>query len=612
MMPESGQAPGGPRADGKEEVSLDRLTTYGAAAHTSMLAHAVMQTGDAVMITSALGTIEFVNPAFENHSGYSAEEVLGQTPALVKSDAHPPEFFASLWEAILKGEVFRAVFTNRHKSGALYYEEKTITPIRDANQEITHFVSTGRDITARILADERLEFLASHDALTRTPNRCRFMDCLGQAIGRCRRDGAGLTLLLIDLDRFKRINDSLGHGIGDQVLTKVPERLRSVVGERPLIARLGGDEFIILVEGDARPAMSDRIAEALLDSFAQPFQIGDRTLYTGISIGIATYPEDGEDIESLVRHADIAMYQAKSSGRSTYVNFSSVMEAEMLEDISIDVSLRSALDNAEFEIHYQPIICPEKQQTVAVEALLRWHSAQHGTVPPARFIPMLEESGLIGKVGYWVLQTACAQIKALSDQLPYPLILAVNLSGRQFRDGNLVGDVRKLLSDTGLPATQLELEITESILIEDAPTAAKTLDALAALGVRLAIDDFGTGYSSLSYLRRFPINTLKIDRSFVIEMDNSPDAVSIVKAIINLADNLGLEVVAEGVENPGQLAQLAEFGCSKVQGYWFSPPVTLAELTARQLAATPERTSPCRHSGNRTSPHFSFELHEQP
>lgn len=544
--------------------------------HLRMLAHAVMQTDDAVMITTVFGIIQFVNPAFERYTGYCAQEAVGRTPALVKSGEHPSVFFAELWKTVRNGKVFRAVFTNRHKSGKIYYEEKTITPIRDAGEEITHFVSTGRDVSSRVLAEARLDYLAHYDVLTQLPNRRLFMTRLDLAISRCQRDSTKFALLFIDLDRFKRINDALGNAAGDKMLAKVASRLCEIAHVPGSVARLGGDEFTIIFESSKSLKTGSQLAEALIAAFADPFEIEDRELFTGISIGIAAYPDDGEDIESLIRHADIAMHQAKSQGRSTYVNFSPVMEGGTPEDLSIEASLRSALKNAEFEVYYQPIVRPGDQRIVAVEALLRWHSPQHGEVPPSRFITMLEETGLIAPVGRWVLETACAEIKALEQPGFEPVILAVNISGRQFRDGKLINDVRHILQTTGLAAAQLELEITESVLIEDASAAGKTLVELAALGVRLAIDDFGTGYSSLSYLRRFPINTLKIDRSFVTEMESSPDAVAIVKTIISLADNLGLEIVAEGVETAGQLALLSAFGCAKLQGYLFSRPLPLA------------------------------------
>lgn len=543
-----------------------------------MLAQAVTQAGDAIAIASAAGIIEFVNPAFERDTGYSAGEAIGQTPNILNSGTHPSEFFSALWKTIRRGEVFREVFTNRRKNGDIYYEEKTITPIRDAGGEITHFVSTGRDVTTRVLAEARLDYLANYDVLTCLPNRSLFMDRLGQAIRHCQRDENGLTLFFVDLDRFKVINDTLGHKEGDLLLGKVAQRLCSAVCAEDTVARVGGDEFTVIVDSLRSPTGSSRVAEAIIAAFAAPFEINGRKLYVGVSIGSAIFPQDGEDVESLVKHADIAMFHAKASGRSTHVSFSAVMDGEMLEDLSMETALRGALANNEFSISYQPIVDPRNQCAVALEALLRWHSPQHGDVPPSRFIPMLEETNLIISVGRWVLANACRHVMAIEREDLAGVVLAVNLSGRQFRDPHLVSDVKKVLHDTGLAAHRLELEITESVLIEDATAAAKTLDALSSLGVRLAIDDFGTGYSSLSYLRRFPINTLKIDRSFVTELETSADAVVIVKAIINLAHSLGLDIVGEGVENAGQLALLAELGCVRVQGYWFSRPLPLHQL----------------------------------
>lgn len=555
------------------------------------LIHAVMQSGDAVLITSASGVIEFVNPAFERDSGYTASEAVGRQPSLVNSGQHPAEFFARLWKTIRAGEVFRGVFTNRRKSGEIYYDDKTITPLRDAAGAITHFVSTGRDVTERVRSDSRLAYLTNYDALTTLPNRSALMERLAQAVQRCRYERAGITLLHIDLDRFKNINDTLGHGAGDRLLKLVGERLSAVVLNPETVARLGGDEFAVFFEGGLQHGESEGFAQELVSTFSRPFEIDGRKLYVNVSVGIAAYPSDSDDVESLIKHAEIAMFHAKLSGRATWVSFSSVMEGDMLDNLSMETSLHGALDNDEFEVVYQPVMNPASRRTVAVEALLRWHSPQHGSVPPSRFIPMLEATGMIVEVGRWVLQTACAQIQAAEQLGRAGVVLAVNLSGRQFRDARLIDDVRGVLAATGLPAAQLELEITESILIENSAAAVKTLDALKALGVRLAIDDFGTGYSSLSYLRRFPIDTLKIDRSFVIELESSPDAVVIVKAIVNLAHSLGLDVVGEGVETAGQLALLSEMGCRKVQGYWFSPPLLLQQLLSVCAQDVPAQTA---------------------
>ena len=438
-------------------------------AHLLTVARSIMQCDVSLMITSEQGIIEFVNPAFERYSGYAAAEAVGRTPSLLNSGEHSREFFAGLRKVIATGEVFRAVFTNRRKNGDIYREDKMITPIRNGAAEISHYVATGHLLTAPAdaPADHR-----DDEALTRIPHRQRFMNQLDQAITRSRRHSATFSLLHIDVDRFKRINDTLGHGTGDRVLAAVAQRIAQSIAGQDSVARLGGDEFAIIIEGRASRAATDAIAETLIGACSHPFEIDQHTLYAAISIGIAAYPDDGDDIESLVRHAEIAMYQAKSAGRATFVNFNAQMEEKMLDDLSIEASLRSALDNGEFEIHYQPIVSPGDGRTLALEALLRWHSPQHGEVSPVRFVPLLEEIGLIGQVGRWVLRTACAQFKSLARQGLAPAVLAVNLSAAQFRDSALIANVQSVLDESGLAPAQLELEITESILIDDASAGA--------------------------------------------------------------------------------------------------------------------------------------------
>ncbi|MBS1228472.1 MAG: diguanylate cyclase [Proteobacteria bacterium] len=570
-------------ADAERRPAFDMAASAEAAGHLLTVARTIMQSDVSVMVTSTQGTIEFVNPAFERHSGYPANEALGRTPGLLNAGEHSAEFFSSLKKTLGAGKVFRAIFTNRRRDGDLYHEDKMITPIRDADAKISHYVATGRLLTppAGRLADGADDY----DALTGIPNRRRFMDQLGKTIVRCQRNSGRFSLLHVDLDRFRLINDTLGHTTGDRVLAAVAQRLAALLDEQAVIARLGGDGFTIIVEHRAKHDAVSRLAEDLIAACSRPVEIDSRALYAEVSIGIASFPQDGQDIDSLVRHAEIAMYQAKSAGRGRFVNFSAPMERKMLDDLSIEASLRSALHHGEFEICYQPIVSPGDRRAVALEALLRWHSPQHGEVSPGRFIPLLEEIGLIVEIGRWVLETACAQFKSLQKNEFAPAILAVNLSAAQFRDAQLIGDIKAVLQASGLAPEQLELEITESILIEDASAATKTLNSLAALGVRLAIDDFGTGYSSLSYLRRFPINTLKIDRSFVTEMESSVDAEVIVKAIVNLAHNLGMTVVAEGVESAGQLARLSALGCAKVQGFLFSRALPIDDLP--RLLANP-------------------------
>lgn len=558
--------------------------------HTGLLQQVVYQTEDAVLITDVDAKIIFVNPAFERDTGYSSGEVLGNSPAFLRSGAHTEEFYALLWSTLRAGNIFRGVIVNKKKNGDRYYEEKVITPIRDAAGSVTHYVSTGRNIDFRFAAQAQVEFLASHDSLTRLPNRSLLLDRLQHAITRSLRDGRFPTLLYLDLDRFKLINDSLGCGAGDALLVCAAERICAMVRREDTVARLGGDEFAVVLEGGRSASETVRAAESLVAAFQKPFEYCGHPIYIGLSIGLASYPEDGEDVESLVKHADIAMFHAKTRGRGLCVNYSAVMDGNLLDDLSMDASLRSALVNGEFSLQYQPMIDPTDRRIVAVEALLRWVSPNHGQVPPSRFIPMLESNAMIIDVGRWVLEQACQQILRLPGFVEAGVALAVNLSGRQFRDEGFVEDVRRVLRDTGFPPGQLELEITESILIEDSAAALATLEELKRLGVRLAIDDFGTGYSSLSYLRRFPLDTLKIDRSFVVEMESSTDAAVVVRAIVNLAHSLGLEIVGEGVETAGQVALLSEMGCRKVQGYWFSPPRTVEALALLPLMDARDRT----------------------
>ncbi len=554
-----------------------------------MLARAVGQSGDAVLITDARGIIEYVNPAFEASTGYRFDEAVGRPSSLLNSGRHNPEFFDRLWETIRKGDVFRAVFTNRRKDGAIFFEEKTISPIRNANGSITHYVSTAKDVTERVEAEARLEYLANYDQVTDLPNRSLFADRLRQALRRGHRDSCLVALMFLDLDRFKLVNDSLGHSVGDRLLRQVGERIAGVVRDQDTVARIGGDEFTLVLEDLHAPEDADHVAGKVLEAFAAPFVIDDRTVYLGISIGIACHPNDGDDVETLLKHADIAMYRAKGTGRSTRVFYNQVMSGTMLEDLGLEASLRTALDRREFRVVFQPIADAFSWQIVAVEALLRWESPEHGTVGPARFVPILEETGLIVPVGSWVLREACRQMLTIQSGITDGHRLAVNISGRQFRQPDFVADVTRALAETGMDPRRLELEITESVLIENAPIAAETLRSLKSLGIRLAIDDFGTGYSSLSYLRRFPLTTLKIDRSFIADIEDSADAVAIVRAVVNLAHSLGLEVVAEGIENERQLGLTAALGCRQMQGYWFGRPTPLAEVMELRRAPESER-----------------------
>lgn len=550
------------------------------------MAQALAQTDDTVLITSAAGIIQFVNPAFERISGYSLADAIGQSPTLVNSGTHPPEFFADLWRIISAGEVYRGVIINRRRNGEIYHEEIAITPIRDETGRISHFISIGRDVTERAMTNTWLEYQAHYDALTGLPNRGLFLDRLGQALRRCQRESGRVALLFVDLDRFKSINDRFGHNTGDQVLIKVAGRLQSVVRDEDSVARIGGDEFTVILEGLKAAADSGRVAAALVAALEPALEIDDQELEIGASVGIAIYPEDGDSIELLLRRADMAMFHAKDSESGAYAHFRPAMEGGRIEDKSMAMALGGALARDEFEVLYQAIVATGNPRVVGFEALLRWHSPLHGEVAPSRFIPMLESSNGIVAVGKWGLATACRQIMTLTFPDHATPVLAVNLSGRQFRDKNLLADTETILRSSGLDPQRLELEIAESTLLENPHAARHILNALNALGVRLAIDDFGTGYSSLSHLRHFPVNTLKIDRSLVAGLESSADALWMVKTIIHLADSLGIASTGKGVETAAQLALLSGLGCSSLQGYCCNRPGTLRQWQAGQTTAT--------------------------
>ncbi len=553
-----------------------------AEAQMGKLSRALEQTADSVVITDKEGVIEYVNPAFETTTGFTRAEAVGRKPNIVKSGRHGQAFYERLWSTILKGEVFSDVMVNRKKDGALYYEEKTITPLKDAKGNITHFVSTGKDITERMQTQERLHHLAHHDILTDLPNRMLFMDRLEHALSRARWAGRLVAVLFLDMDRFKIVNDTLGHDVGDRLLQAFGRRLRACVREGDTVARHGGDEFVIVLEDIAAVDDVPATARKILDALAPPFQIDGRELFVTSSIGISLHPNDGRDAPTLLKNADAAMYRAKDMGRNTYQFYSADMGAKAFERLTLETSLRHALRRKEFLLYYQPQVDMDSGRIVGVEALLRWQHPDLGLVLPGDFIPLLEDTGLIVPVGEWVLQTACTQAKAWQRAGLPPVRLTVNLSARQFAEPNLTDTVARILNEVDLDPAFLELEITESVIMQNAQATIDTLAALGNMGVRFAIDDFGTGYSSLSYLKRFSINTLKIDRSFVRDITTDPDDAAIITTIVAMAHNLKLNVVAEGVETEEQLAFLRAGGCDGFQGYLFSRPVA-AEKLARLL-----------------------------
>jgi len=543
------------------------------------LSSVMEQTADIIIVTDTTGKIEYVNPSFEKITGYTYKEAINNTPHLLASGKHKPAFYKHLWDTITTGNSYSNIFINRRKDGSLFYEEKTITPIKDHAGTITHFVSTGKDISEHIQMQEGLQHMTHHDALTDLPNRNLFLDRLQQALTRARWHNRLVAVIFLDLDRFKNINDTLGHTVGDQLLLQLSERLSNSVRDGDTIGRFGSDEFAILMDDIDSDKHMSSLAKKLLDTLAQPFKIKKQELFVTASIGVSIYPNDGEDAETLLRNADIAMYRAKELGKNNYQFYSDNLSAQVFERLTLENHLRRAVEQNEFILYYQPQLDARKQRIIGVESLLRWHHPDLGLVSPNNFIPHLEETGLIEQVGDWLLETACRQSREWHDAGWSYLHMSVNISGRQFNNPNFISSVHNIISTTNINPEFLELEITESMLMRNASATINALHSLSELGVRFAIDDFGTGYSSLSYLRRFPIDTIKIDRSFIHDVTDNPDDAAIASAIIVMAQSLSLNVIAEGVENQEQMDFLSSRNCHYLQGNFFSRPLPADELT---------------------------------
>lgn len=542
------------------------------------LSSAMEKVADSIFITDANGVIEYINSAFEIITGYRREEAMGKTPRVIKSGKHDEQFYQQIWDTLLRGEVYRNVFINRRKDGQLYHEAITITPLTDEQGKVTHYIASGKDITESIQTQERLHHLAHHDVLTGLPNRMLFVERLKHALKRAEWRKRAVAVMFLDMDRFKIVNDTLGHEAGDRLLQAMAARLLGCVRDGDTVARFGGDEFAGFLNDVASPEDVAPIVAKFLAALAPPFMIDGHELFISGSIGISLYPDDGTDTQTLMKNADTAMYRAKQNGGNTSEFYHAGMNAHALARLNLETGLRRALERQEFVLHYQPQIDLKSGDVVGFEALIRWERAGSGLVAPVEFIPLLEETGLIVAVGEWMLRSACAQHHTWRAAGLPALRVAVNISGRQFDGKDLMQTLQRVMQVVPMPAEFLELEITESILMKNADTDIEALQALSAMGMRFAIDDFGTGYSSLTYLKRFPIDILKIDKAFVRDITTDADDAAIVSAIITMAHSLGIKTVAEGVESREQLELLREQGCDFAQGYYFSPPLPGEEI----------------------------------
>ncbi len=553
----------------QENARLRRLS--------SIVEHAT----DIVYITDRHGVIEYVNPGFVQVTGYSRNEAIGQTPRLVKSEKHSEEFYQGLWDSVLAGKEFRELFINRRKDGSLFYEEKTIAPIKNEAGVVTHFVSTGKDVSERVLGQEKIHHLAHHDNLTGLPNRTQFRIRLNEALARTRRNEKLLALLFLDLDHFKRINDSLGHDIGDTLLQQAAERLTACIRETDSVSRLGGDEFTVVLESINHVNNVTAIAQKLVYALSQPFMIGDHTLHVSVSIGITLYPLDDSEADLLIKNADMAMYHAKELGRNGFQFFSADLSKRASEHMKLEGELHRALEREEFVLHYQPIIETSSGLVKSAEVLLRWQHPERGLVAPAEFIPVLEESGMIMPVTEWVLQKSIKQIQDCTPAGVKAPALAINVTAGCFRGNGITKCTGNILASYGDQMGEIILEVTESVLMHDSQHVLDLMHDLKAIGIKIALDDFGTGQSSLSHIRKFPIDIVKIDRDFVRELPDNKADEALVSAIIAMSHGLGKKVVAEGVETEAQLAFLRGLACDSIQGFLYSRPVPIEVM--RQL-----------------------------
>ncbi len=542
--------------------------------------HVFHASGEALLITDSSNHIVDVNAAFVALTGYERNEVLGRNPSLLSSGQNTREDYRLMWDAILKQGWWQGELSHRRKDGSVHPRFMTISVVRDKAGDIEFHLANFVDISSYKHNELRVAHLAHHDVLTGLPNRLHLQTFLAQSIVIAKRRAEQLAVMFLDLDRFKNVNDTLGHPVGDELLTQVAARLKSCVRACDLVARLGGDEFVVVLRGSEILPEAIAVAKKLNHHLALPFEIGSHTLRTSTSIGIALYPDNAQHIDDLMKHADTSMYFAKSDGGNGFRFFSAAMNHGAHEKLKMESELFVAIERQQLLLHYQ-VQVDERNRPFGAEALIRWMHPERGLVGPAQFIPMIEATGLIVPIGHWVLDNACAQLRRWQDDaITRQIVLAVNVSARQFAQHDFVEQVRLLVQRHAIDPALLKLEITESLLLKNTDEVIAVMRALHALGVGFSLDDFGTGYSCLQYLKRLPISQIKIDRSFVTDLSTDHSDQAIVRTIVALAQNLNLDVIAEGVETDQQRAMLLAMGCTHYQGFLFARPMPIEEFEA--------------------------------